>query len=266
MVVSTLAGPFFSSLMSSIEETLRHENYYLIPTSGRYQRQDELEAVDFLLSKQVDGLILHAGMLSDDDILSIVKQVPHTLVLNHLVPEISEHCIFLDEEMGGYIATQHLIDAGHRVIGCITGPMHENVSQARLKGYQQALLDNGLDYDANLIVEGQFDFRNVRQAPSQLLDRNTNLTAVFCFNDHIALGLYEEIKSRQLVVGKDISVVGYDNDKFGEFISPPLTSVNFPTREMGGLAAKKILALINQRVLTIENRMSPQLIQRQSVT
>ena len=154
------------------------------------------------------------------------KKLPDALI--HYIPEIAENCIGLDDELGGYLATKHLLDNGHTKIGCITGPLNQDVSRDRLQGYRNALTEFGIQYDANLIVEGRFDLKNNHAAPRRLLDRNTQITAIFCLNDHIALGLYEVLKERNVSVGDDISVVGFDNCIFSSQIEPKLTTINFP--------------------------------------
>ncbi|MGB5446839.1 MAG: LacI family DNA-binding transcriptional regulator [Psychromonas sp.] len=265
MLVGTLAGGYFSSLTSAAEETARESNFHLIATSGRHSRSHEVDAIKFLKSKQVDGLIIHTGELSDDDILKIVKETPATVLLNHYIPEIAENCIYLDDELGGYLATKHLLDNGHTKIGCITGPLYQNVSRDRLQGYRNALTEYGIQYDPNLVVEGRFDLKNPGVAPRRLLDRNIQITAIFCLNDHIALEVYEVLNGRGISIGNDISVVGFDNDEFSAQITPKLTTVNFPVNEMGIEAAKKVLSLINKNDYPMPHKLVPELIIRDSV-
>lgn len=142
-------------MTSAAEKTVRHNNFHFLPTSGDAIRSHELDAIKFLRAKQVDGLIIHTGDLSDDDILEIIKVTPATVLLNGYIPEIAEKCICLDEELGGYLATKHLLDNGHTKIGCITGALNQTVSRDRLQGYRNALAEHGIRYDANLIVEGR---------------------------------------------------------------------------------------------------------------
>lgn len=265
MLVGSLAGPYYSALLYAAEETARYSNFYLIPTSGYASRSRELEAIKFLLSKQVDGLIIHTGELSDGEILKIISDTPATVILNHYIPEIAENCIVLDEELGGYLATKHLLENGHTKIGCITGPMNYNVCRERLLGYRNALAEYGIQFDSKLIVEGRMDLQDKLVSPRRLLDRDTQLTAIFCLNDHIALGVYEELKERNISVGDDISVVGFDNSVFSPHVHPKLTTVNFPTIEMGTEATRKVLALINKTDYQMPLKLIPELIIRDSV-
>lgn len=265
MLVGTLAGPYFSSLVSSTEETVRKKGVHLIATSGQGTRENELEAIQFLMSKQVDGLIIHSGALLEEDLLEIVKKAPASIILNQHISAIADHCIGLDDKLGGYLATKHIIEQGHTNIACITGPKYQYASQDRLNGYIQALEEFGIEYNSDFVVEGRFDLIDNRKAPKQLLSQHPQVTAVFCFSDHIALGLYEEIRAQGLLVGEDISVVGFDNSLPSAHVTPKLTSVNFPTIKMGTFAANKVLGLVNDRKVSTPQLLIPDLVIRESV-
>lgn len=265
MLVVTIDSPYYSSMVSSAEEMARYNDFHLIPTSGYAARKYDLDAVKFLRSKQVDGLIIHSGGLSDDDIVKIIKETPATVLLNQYIPEIAENCIVLDNVMGGYLATKHLLENGHTEIGCITGPLHQIDCQERLQGYRNALAEHGIEYDENLIVEGHFALKDNHLAPVRLLERDTQLTAIFCLNDQIALGVYDVLKERNIRIGEDISVVGFDNSDFSAHIHPKLTTVNFPTKEMGTEAIRKVLAIIKEGEYVLKDKLLPELICRDSV-
>ncbi|MGX9419213.1 LacI family DNA-binding transcriptional regulator [Vibrio sp. WJH972] len=265
MLVETIAGPFYSYLVSTAEQIVRQEKLYLIATSGQESWDREVDSIMFFKSKQVDGLILHSGELSDYDILEIVKEIPATVLLNHSIPEIAENCICLDDELGGYLATQHLLENGHTRIGCITGPLRSRDSRERLLGYRKALAEYDIEYDAKLVVEGNFCMANNDIAPNRLLDRNTDMTAIFCQNDHIALGVYDVLKQRGITIGDDISVVGFDNSIFSAHTDPKLTTINFPVKEMGIEAAKKVLSLIKNMDYSMPQKLIPELVIRDSV-
>lgn len=265
MLVVTIDSPYFSSMVSSAEEMARYSGFHLIPTSGYAARKYDLDAIKFLQSKQVDGLVIHSGGLSDDDIFNIIKETPATVLLNRYMPEIAEHCMVLDDVLGGYLATRHLLENGHTDIGCITGPLHQVDCQERLQGYRKALAEYGVEYNENLIVEGHFSLENNHLAAIELFERDTPLTGIFCLNDHIALGAYDVLKERNMVIGEDISVVGYDNSDFSAHIYPKLTTVNFPTREMGTEAIKKVLSIIKDSEYIMNDKLLPELISRGSV-
>lgn len=159
MLVGSLDGPFYGPLMHTAEDTVRQNNIHLIVTSGQESRTKELDSIQFLQSKLVDGLIVHSDKLSDDELIKIAKDSETMIVLNRFIPEISDRCIYIDNELGGYLATKHLLENGHKKVACITGQLSKVDSRDRFQGYRNALLEFGIEYDAGLFVEGRGDLR-----------------------------------------------------------------------------------------------------------
>lgn len=265
MLVGSLDGPFYGPLMHHTEDTIRQNNNHLIVTSGQESHTKEKDSIEFLRSKRVDGFILHSDKLSDDELIDVVKNTPATIILNRYIPDIADNCIFIDNELGGYLATKHLLDHGHTHIACITGQLSKGDSRDRLQGYRLALAEAGIDYNPSYVIEGRFDHDGNHERTRRLLDRASEITAVFCQNDNIALAVYDVAAERGIVIGKELSVVGFDNDYHSAHIRPRLTTVNFPVEEMGREAAKGVLALVQESALNIKQQLQPELISRDSV-
>jgi LacI family transcriptional regulator len=268
MLVGSLDGPFYGPLMHHAENTVRERNNHLIVTSGLESHSREIDSINFLRSKQVDGLVIHSDMLSDAELIEVTKKTPSTIILNRYIPEIKDKCIFMDNELGGYLATKHMLENGHTKLACITGQLSKIDSRDRLQGYRTALSEYGIAYDSNLIAEGRFDHKGRglnHTCARRLLDRAPEITAIFCHNDHIALAVYDVVYERGLEVGKDISVVGFDNVSHSQHIRPRLTTVNFPVQEMGYEAAQGVIALVHKQEHVIKHKLTPNLIVRESV-
>ncbi|UPQ90346.1 LacI family DNA-binding transcriptional regulator [Vibrio sinaloensis] len=265
MLVGSLDGPFYGPLMHFAEDTVRKKNNHLIVTSGQESYEKEQDSIYFLRSKQVDGLIIHSDKLSDDELIEVVEQNSATIILNRYIPEVADHCIYIDNELGGYLATKHLLEQGHKRVACITGQLSKGDSRDRLQGYRNALTEYGIDYDANLVIEGRFDHDGNHDKARRLLDRAPDISAIFCQNDNIALAVYDIAVERNIEIGKQLSVVGFDNDSHSQHIRPRLTTVNFPVREMGTEAAQAVLSLVHKQTPNINHRLNPELIVRESV-
>ncbi len=268
MLVGSLDGPFYGPLMHHAENTVRESNIHLIVTSGLESHSREVDSINFLRSKQVDGLIIHSDMLSDDELIEVIEKTPSTIILNRYIPEVADKCIFIDNELGGYLATKHMLDNGHTKVACITGQLSKIDSRDRLQGYRNALTERGINYDTNLIVEGRFDHEDRglnHTCARRLLDRDPDITAIFCHNDNIALAVYDVAYERGLEIGKDISVVGFDNDSHSQHIRPKLTTVNFPVLEMGREAAQGVIALVHKQERPLKHKLTPELVVRDSV-
>ncbi|MGY5539175.1 LacI family DNA-binding transcriptional regulator [Vibrio brasiliensis] len=265
MLVGSLDGPFYGPLMHHTEDTIRQNNNHLIVTSGQESHSKEKDSIDFLRSKRVDGFILHSDKLSDDELIDVVKETPATIILNRYIPEIANNCIYIDNEYGGYLATKHLLEHGHKNIACITGQLSKGDSRNRLQGYRLALAEADIQYNPSYVIEGRFDHDGNHERARRLLDRAPEITAIFCQNDNIALAVYDVAVERDIVIGKDLSVVGFDNDYHSAHIRPRLTTVNFPVEEMGVEAAKGVLAIVQDQKVDIKQQLQPELIIRDSV-
>lgn len=265
MLVGSLSGPFYGPLMHTSEDIIRKRNMHLIVTSGLESIEKETDSIRFLESKQVDGLIIHSDMLTDDALIKIAKNTPATVILNRDVPELSNQCICIDNELGGYLATQYLLALGHRKIACITGQMSKIDSRDRLQGYRNALAEFGVSYDASLVAEGRFDHAGNDEVANRLLDRDNEITAIFCQNDNIALAVYDVCSDRGLTIGEDISIIGFDNDTYGQHLRPKLTTINFPLEEMAVEAANCALSLIHKEDYRVNTKLAPELVIRNSV-
>lgn len=265
MLVGSLDGPFYGPLMHHTEDTIRKNNNHLIVTSGQESHSKEKDSIEFLRSKRVDGFILHSDKLSDDELIDVVKEAPATIILNRYIPDIDQHCIYIDNEYGGYLATKHLLEHGHKNIACITGQLSKGDSRDRLQGYRLALSEAGIKYNPSYVIEGRFDHDGNHDRARRLLDRAPEITAVFCQNDNIALAVYDVAVEKDIIIGKDLSVVGFDNDYHSAHIRPRLTTVNFPVEEMGIEAAKGVLAMVQEQKVNIKQQLQPELVVRDSV-
>lgn len=265
MLVGSLDGPFYGPLMHHTEDTIRQNNNHLIVTSGQESHSKEKDSIEFLRSKRVDGFILHSDKLSDDELIDVVKNTPATIILNRYIPDIADNCIYIDNELGGYLATKHLLEHGHKSIACITGQLSKGDSRDRLQGYRLALAEAGIQYNPSYVIEGRFDHDGNHERARRLLDRAPEITAVFCQNDNIALAVYDVAVERNITIGQDLSVVGFDNDYHSAHIRPRLTTINFPVEEMGRESAKGVLAMVHEQKVNIKQQLEPELICRDSV-
>jgi len=166
---------------------------------------------------------------------------------------------------GGYSATAHLVELGHRRIGTVTGPVGVRCSEDRLDGYRAALTRAGLPYDEALMRRGTFRSAEGRRATAQLLDLADPPTAIFAASDLTARGVYEEAHARGLAIPGDLSVVGFDDVEVCEWLNPRLTTVRQPLAQMAGLAIRTVLeGSIPSGEPTVHLELSTTLVVRES--
>jgi LacI family transcriptional regulator len=195
------------------------------------------------------------------------RKVPYVVVdgLNH--PPVDVPSVGTTDWAGGYSATQHLIELGHRRIAAIGGPEHLLCTRARVAGYRAALYDAGLPPAGELVRYAEFDHDGGLRAARSLLELTDPPTAVFAGNDEQATGVLEAVRQRELQVPGDVSVVGFDDLSFAEWTAPPLTTVRQPLHEMGAAAVRTLLQLLaGQRPDVPRIELATQLVVRQSTS
>ena len=188
------------------------------------------------------------------------------VLLNCYVADHSLASVLPAEVIGGQMATQRLIDAGHRRIGYINGEPWMDASRDRLKGYRRALAGADIPFDADLVRNGNWEPSAGYEHTRVLMALERPPTAIFCGNDPMALGCYEALKELGLVIGRDIAVIGYDDREIARYIHPPLTTILLPHYEMGVEAAEWLLDLAARpQVPAAQVKVEGRLIERASV-
>lgn len=264
LVIPELAGPYYGNIMSTIEETLRPLGYQLMVTAGGQSIQSEQMAVEFLLSRRVDALLLYTSYLSDDYLIELSQQKLPVVVLSRSIPELHHSCIEMDDELGGKSATKHLIELGHRRIACITGPLSKPDARARLQGYRTVLEEANIAYDSRLVVEAGFTELTGAKAMEKLLNRNLDFSAVFCCNDLMAIGAIETLNELERPQEKAISVMGFDNIIFSQYVTPALSTIHYPIEKMSVEAVHLLLQKLNKKKPDVQFKFTPTLVVRES--
>ncbi|MBN9083354.1 MAG: LacI family DNA-binding transcriptional regulator [Rhizobiales bacterium] len=191
-------------------------------------------AAQTLLQRGVDGLILSTARTDDDFPQELTARgVPFVLILRTDGRSLSS---VVDDRLGGYLATRHLLDLGHRRIGLIAGPEYASSSQGRLKGYQQALAEAGVSIDPSLIVGATFGIDSGAEAAEALMRLPAPPTAIFAVNDNTAIGALSSLQRLGLSVPNDVSLVGYNDIPIVSRLPTPLTSVRVPFDQIANAA------------------------------
>jgi len=265
VLVSELHGPIFGALVSSIEEELRKAGKFTIFAVGHSDEAKEKEGINFLISRNCDALILHLEAISDQELLEQKDNIIPFALINRSIQGLEGNCISLNNELGGYQATKLLLEMGHRDIAYISGPLGWLDASGRLAGHKRALAEFDVAFNPQLMIEGNYLVIGGEEAMQQLFEQNAPFTAVVCANDEMAVGAMDVIRSRGLSIPDDISIVGFDNVRWAPFLSPKLSTVNNPIREIGRMAAYWVLKYVyGQSDQDIQSVFEPVLIKRES--
>ena len=262
VVTQTIDSPFYGEALRGIEDRLEPEGYIPIFVSGHWDETDERNALEALLSRRVDGVIVLAGRLPNRVLQQYAKSVPMVVVGRNLNGPRLFSLVF-DNRAGGFLATRHLIECGHTRIAFIAGdPAHEDALD-RQAGYREALEQAAIPFDSDLVIAGDFTEAGGLMAVNRLLESGTPFTAIFAANDQSAIGAALGLYRKNIRVPDDVSLVGFDDLAPAKFAIPPLTTVRQSVYGMGSQAAGAMLDLL--RGATPQRTLPPlQLVPRES--
>ncbi len=243
VLTQTISSPFYGEALHGIETRLEEAGYIPLFVSGHWQEAEERKALEALLSRRVDGLIVLAGSLSNQALQQVAKSLP-MVVLGRELKGPQLFSFGFDNQAGALLAVQHLLDSGHRRIAYIAGdPVHQDALD-RQAGYQAALKQAGVAFDPALVVQGDYTEAAGLLAANRLLDSGQPFTAIFAANDQMAIGAALGLYRRGVRVPDDVSLVGFDDLAPAKFAIPPLTTVRQSVYEMGHQAASAKLDLL----------------------
>ncbi len=243
VLTQTISSPFYGEALHGIETRLDQAGYIPLFVSGHWQEAEERKALEALMSRRVDGLIVLAGRLPNQALQQYAKAVP-MVVLGRELKGPQLFSFGFDNHTGAFLATQHLVDCGHTRIAYIAGdPVHQD-ALARQAGYRAALKQAGLPFDPALVVMGDYTEAAGLLAVTRLLDGGQPFTAIFAANDQMAIGATLGLYRRGVRVPDDVSLVGFDDLAPAKFCIPPLTTVRQSVYEMGEQAASAMLDML----------------------
>jgi len=241
-----------ATMFQGIEEAATAAGYSVLLSSPPDDLEAQRKAVEFLVSRQVDGLMLSSIHLPGTDFVDSLplRSLPILLLNRHIdsaTSSVNRSLPFVsgDDRLGGYLAGKHLLDCGYRDLGVIAGPDHASTSRERVAGFRDALAEAGLELPPNRIVASEFEVQGGVDAAATLLSGNTRPDAVFTVSDTIAIGVLGVARDLGLSIPDDLALVGYNDIPVVSQLPVPLTTVRSPARKIGATGLEHLLALIS---------------------
>ena len=266
LIVGSLGDQNLSRFIVGAEREARRQGYAIVIWSVVTEDEpDAGNAFPALLERRVDGILLAAPELEDDEDLGQVRELGVPVVSIHHVPGGGVNTVGSDHELGGYLATRHLLDRGHRVIATITGVPARRVARSRLRGYRRALDEARIGCDEGLVEEGGWQLAPAFAATSRLLRRRPDVTAIFAQSDLMALGAMSALRGLGRRVPDEVAVVGYDDLPIAAYVVPALSTVRVPFAETGAEAMRVLLGVLQHGPAEPRRTLLPvQLVERES--
>jgi LacI family transcriptional regulator, galactose operon repressor len=266
VLVPLVFPAYFSAIVSGASEALYEHDFRALLSPTGHEHDREVTLIDRLAHGLTDGALIVLPEESSEELERLLDAgysfvvVDPRLRLNGRIASVSAaHTSGADQAM------RHLLGLGHRRIAAITGPDGWVATEDRRRGYHAALAAAGILPDPALEVESDFEIAGGSRATEALLDLGEPPTAIFAFNDNLAIGAIQAARARGLRVPEDLSVVGFDDSESATIVWPPLTTVRQPLAEMGRTAVSLLTRLIErQRFETLHIELGTRLVVRGS--
>ena len=217
-------GEFFSEIIRGLDEAAQESDFHLLISSS-HNRLEETEAALKVMIGRVDGLVIMSPHFDAQTLLKRVRISSPAVFVSSAVENVLSDAFVVENYQGGRAAVQHLIELGHRRIAAIKGPDQNLEVQERLRGYRAALQAAGLPHDPALELEGDFTQETGYAAGRRVAEMDDRPSAVFAFNDYMAIGVLSALQQAGVRVPEDMAVIGFDDIFFEELRLPVVTTV-----------------------------------------
>lgn len=266
LIVSDFEGVYFGTLLRQATRSADGSGKQLIVTDGHDDPQRELDAVNMLVDRRCDAIVLYSRYMPDEQLLQLIRELPVPLIaMNRYLPQAPDRSIVFEQRGAARLAVEYLLNLGHRRIACITARMETATGYERLQGYQDALLAHAVEMDQTLITQGTNLIPSGYEACKELLQRGKPFTALVCFTDMMAEGAYRALAEKGLKIPDDVSVFGFDNDPATAYMIPALSTVNIPIADMTRKTIEQAVRLAAGEAVAPIAPFTGQLILRESV-
>lgn len=258
-IAPDITNPFFAEVTKGIESALLNKALLILADSFRDFRREK-EMAEMFKENGVKGIIFGNSRIEDDFVEYISKFLP-VVIFDKEYKSNKIASVLLDNRYGAFVATKHLLDNGCQRVIHFGGTGELLVSVQRAEGYKEAMKQAKLD---SKILEVGYDEKNGYEKMKEMLEKSERMDGVFCVNDLVALGAIRALKEKGIRIPQDVAIVGFDDTHLCNYVSPPLTSIRQSAEEMGKVAAKILMELINGSSTIRKYVFSPTLVVRQS--
>lgn len=245
LIVPDIVNPFFPNMVKCVQKCALERKYSLILCDSAGDRRQELRHVEAMRSHYVDG-VLFIGVRGGERARLLREQGVPVVVINRESPA-GIPCVTNDNRAGAYAVISHLIRNGHRRIACLTAPLEAQHYRQRFEGCLDAFREHGVDEYEDFLVHGITSVEESHARTRELLARRVRPTAIFIFTDFTATGVYSGVIESGLAIPDDVSVAGFDDILFSQYMIPPLTTYRHPVAEIASRAVAAIIDMIDDR-------------------
>jgi LacI family transcriptional regulator len=248
LVIPDVANPFFAEVARGVEHVAYAEGYNVFLCNTDEDPQRELDILESLEEKRVDGIVLCSSRLENAHLRIVTESHGAVVLVNRTlhVDDATTAAVLVDDVAGGRMATEHLLSRGHRAIGFLSGPRGSRSGRGRVEGYRRTMGDADLAIEPGWMRPCAPVAEAGRQAAHALLDAHPEITGLLCYNDLVAVGALQACDARGCRVPDDLAVVGFDDIPLAELVTPALTTCRIPRHELGVRAVRLLLEQVEE--------------------
>lgn len=247
VIVPEIKHNFFSAAISGIEDIAYRTGYTIIVSQSSERYEQECLNIRALISNRIAGLLISISQTTtkSDQFRLLERQKIPFVFFDRVCEDVDASKVIVDDFGGAFKAVEHLITSGYQKIAHLAGPEHLSISRCRCEGYIAALKKHNIPIDENFIIPGGLYEEDGASGIQKLYESKTRPDAIFTVNDPVAIGAFEKIRELDLVIPRDIALVGFSNNPTSSLIEPSLTTVRQPAYQVGKRAAELLIEQIN---------------------
>ena len=238
VVVPNLVTHFYAAVLDGIEDEARRAGYSVISSNSHESCEDEMRAIDNFINLHVEGIIASVSQNTTDysHFEKVSKMgIPLVFFGRTCLPDLFSS-VTANGDVAAQEATQHLIDTGSRRVAFLGGPNHLDMVKRRKHGYLEALRDNRIPIDRELVVCNRIDFDLVVEATKQLLQIENRPDAILAVNDTVTFAAFTAIKEMGLRIPEDVALIGFTDDQHARYVTPQMSAIEDQSYKMGCVA------------------------------
>lgn len=246
VVVPEVSDSFVNEILNGIEEIARMYNYDILLSNTYSDKNEEMRSINLLRAKQIEGMVMISWNLEKEQIDFIENCGIPTTYISKTARDYDVPTVSVNNQKATYDMTKHLISQGHKKIAFImTSAGDTRLEKERLDGYKSALEENGIEFDEKLVRHGGVDYNNGYESAKDILENGIVPDAMFVTGDEAAVGAMNAVFDKGYSVPNDISVAGFNDVKIAKMYRPKLTTVHQPLYDMGAVAIRMVIKMIN---------------------
>lgn len=266
LIIPDITNMYFAELAKSIVKETRRFGYNIMLCDSENDSAQQMDFIKMLYQNGIKGLIMaiSSDASTHKKTFSMIKKFNMSVVLvDRFLSEYNIDTVVINNRNGAYMAMKHLLELGHRRIGCITGPDKLQDSRERYAGFVQAMTEYGLPIEKNLVYNGDYNMESGYCGGEALIKQG--VTAIFTFNDMMAYGVYQMAEKMKIKIPQQLSVIGFDNILFSQLLSIPLTTISQPVHDMGIKAVEILMSRFENMEKNVETFVfEPEIVIRES--